>query len=242
MVKYVCRSRDRQSTLFHPSGYYSANDTGLYYCNARYYSPKWRRFISPDNTAYLDPEPVNGLNLYCYCNNDPVNLVDPSGHEAKWWQCLISGLEVVAGIALCFVPGMQGFGATLIGIGAGSIINGYITELNGGSFTAGWAGGQVAGAFALIPGISWAAPALGAFVGSVVTDGIDSNWRKIDWSKAFWSGIISLGINIFPTMVGEMVTKLKISDAAVFLVNAYIAALTSTASSIVNVFWRGKQK
>ena len=53
-------------------GYYYDSDTGLYYCNARYYSPKWRRFISPDDTAYLDTESVNGLNLYCYCNNDPV--------------------------------------------------------------------------------------------------------------------------------------------------------------------------
>ena len=40
-----------------------------------------RRFISPDDTAYLDPESVNGLNLYCYCNNDPVNYCDPSGHS-----------------------------------------------------------------------------------------------------------------------------------------------------------------
>ena len=60
-------------------GYYYDDDTGLYYCNARYYSPKWRRFISPDDTAYLDPESVNGLNLYCYCNNDPVNYADPTG-------------------------------------------------------------------------------------------------------------------------------------------------------------------
>ena len=171
-----------------------------------------------------------------------MNLVDPSGHEAKWWQWLISGLEVVAGIVLCFVPGMQGFGAALIGIGAGSIINGYITELNGGSFTAGWVGGQFAGAFALIPGIGWAAPALGAFVGSVITDWIDSGWHGIDWEKAIWSGIIAWGINIFPTMVGEIASSFDIYDSAVFLVNAYIAALTSTASSIVNVFWRGKQQ
>ena len=53
--------------------YYSDDDTGLYYLNARYYSPKWRRFISPDDTSYLDPENVNGLNLYCYCGNDPIN-------------------------------------------------------------------------------------------------------------------------------------------------------------------------
>ena len=71
-------------------GYYYDEDTGLYYCNARYYSPKWRRFISPDDTAYLDPESVNGLNLYCYCNNDPVNYKDPTG------KLLISSLFIAA--------------------------------------------------------------------------------------------------------------------------------------------------
>ena len=71
-------------------GYYFDSDTGLCYCNARYYSPKWRRFISPDDTAYLDPESVNGLNLYCYCNNDPVNYKDPTG------KLLISSLFIAA--------------------------------------------------------------------------------------------------------------------------------------------------
>ena len=59
--------------IFNPfryRGYYYDEDTGLYYLNARYYSPVWRRFISPDDTAYLDPESVNGLNLYAYCNKD----------------------------------------------------------------------------------------------------------------------------------------------------------------------------
>ena len=63
-------------------GYYFDQETGWYFLNARYYSPEWRRFISPDDTAYLDPKNVNGLNLYCYCNNDPVNYCDPSGRFA----------------------------------------------------------------------------------------------------------------------------------------------------------------
>ena len=54
-------------------GYYYDEDTKLYYLNARYYCPEWRRFISPDDTAFLDPENVNGLNLYAYCGNDPAN-------------------------------------------------------------------------------------------------------------------------------------------------------------------------
>ena len=62
-------------------GYYYDEATKLYYLNARYYNPQWRRFISPDDTAYLDPETPNGLNLYAYCGNDPVNYADPSGHS-----------------------------------------------------------------------------------------------------------------------------------------------------------------
>lgn len=76
--------------------YYFDRETGLYYLNARYYNPQWRRFISPDSTSYLNPATPNGLNLYCYCYNDPVNYADPSGHMPFW---LAAGL-VVAGIGL----------------------------------------------------------------------------------------------------------------------------------------------
>jgi len=55
-------------------GYYYDSETGLYYCNARYYSPKWRRFISPETSA-LNPYVVNGLNTYVYANNIPIEIV-----------------------------------------------------------------------------------------------------------------------------------------------------------------------
>ncbi len=55
-------------------------ETGLYFYQARYYNPVLGRFISPDP---LVPEPGNpqSLNRYSYVANNPVTLVDPSGHQ-----------------------------------------------------------------------------------------------------------------------------------------------------------------
>ena len=65
---------------FRYRGYRFDTEKGFYFLNTRYYNPEWRRLISPDDTSYLDPENVNGLNLYTCCGNDPVNYADHSGH------------------------------------------------------------------------------------------------------------------------------------------------------------------
>lgn len=62
-------------------GYLYDYETGLYYCQNRYYSPSWGRFISMDDPAQLTQnmeEPLNA-NLFTYCYNDPVNNIDPNG-------------------------------------------------------------------------------------------------------------------------------------------------------------------
>ena len=55
-------------------------ETNMYYCHTRYYMPRWCRWLIADNINYLEPENINGMNLYQYCNNDPINNIDPSGH------------------------------------------------------------------------------------------------------------------------------------------------------------------
>lgn len=78
-------------------GYYYDEETGFYNLFSRYYDPQIGRFISPDNVNYLDPARINGLNLYAYCNNDPVNLCDPSGHSATASFLIGMGIAALAG-------------------------------------------------------------------------------------------------------------------------------------------------
>ena len=70
-------------------GYCYDYDMGMYYLQSRYYDPNTGRFINADDTNYLNATgTVLGCNLFVYCENDPVNNVDPKGNScastASW--------------------------------------------------------------------------------------------------------------------------------------------------------------
>ena len=76
---------------------------GLIYMRARYYDPAIGRFISEDPGR-------NGANWYVYCENNPVNLVDPDGQEGRTlMQELI--LFLGAPLALDIISGLMIKGA-----------------------------------------------------------------------------------------------------------------------------------
>jgi hypothetical protein len=59
----------------------------LYYLQSRYYDPDIGRFINPD--VYFDTfEGEYSTNMFIYCNDDPVNKVDPSGEWAEFFTWL----------------------------------------------------------------------------------------------------------------------------------------------------------
>ena len=58
-----------------------ADASGLLYMNARYYNPTTARFLSQDTYTGSASDPWT-QHLYAYCNNNPVNMVDPTGHMA----------------------------------------------------------------------------------------------------------------------------------------------------------------
>ena len=87
-------------------GYYYDVETGLFMMGHRYYSPELCRFIQPDDIEYLDPSSINGLNLYCYCMNNPIMYADPSGHFPLFILTALIGAIIGVGItaAVDYIP------------------------------------------------------------------------------------------------------------------------------------------
>ena len=90
---------------FRYRGYYFDTETGLYYLNSRYYDPETCRFVNGDGYVSTG-QGILGSNMFAYCENNPVNRIDPSGEIAI--TATITGTAI--GVAL------WKFGMVLLGI------------------------------------------------------------------------------------------------------------------------------
>ena len=85
---------------FRYRGYYYDTETGLYYLTTRYYDPEVCRFISAD--VYMSTgQGVLGGNMWAYCLNNPVAMVDSNGQETNW-NTLFGGIELLLVAAVGF--------------------------------------------------------------------------------------------------------------------------------------------
>ena len=184
-------------------------ETGLFWCNSRYYNPEWGRWISPDSIEYLDPQSINGLNLYAYCMNNPIMYVDPSGHMPEWVQWVIGGLAiaglVVATVLTC---GVAGAGAAAVGAAmlTGGLVSAGINVIDqlhdGGEFN--WtelAISTLSGtAYGLVVGLSGGAAAgtwsWGAYAGKLAVAGGTSLLNSWNENKSFKDTMISFGSSL----------------------------------------------
>jgi len=78
------------------AGQYYDSESGLYYLRARYYDPRIGRFISEDTYKGKIEDPST-LNLYVYCQGNPIKYNDLSGHIVGTVIGTISG-GVVGGV------------------------------------------------------------------------------------------------------------------------------------------------
>lgn len=113
-------------------GYYYDNDLGLYYLQSRYYDATIGRFINADSEISGIGSSILGNNSFAYCQNNPVNSSDPTGHWPKWLggALTIAGgvAQIAAGAALGAFSSWTGIGAVAAGL---LVINGGATVVQG---------------------------------------------------------------------------------------------------------------
>ena len=206
-----------QLNPFRYKGYYYDNESGMYYCNSRYYNPQWGRFLNSDSIEYLDPESINGLNLYAYCGNDPINRFDPTGHS---WKSFWNG--VGAWFSDNWVKLAIGAGAIALGV----LTMGVATLISGAGMAAALSAMGTAAVSSLVQvGISTAISAgIGFAVGGITSgswDGaVDGMLNGIAdgfmWGGIFagagqvLSGAMKITRTLAPNFNGVQIGKVKL--------------------------------
>lgn len=72
------QSREIPAKRYRYTGKERDEETGFYYQGARYYAPWLVRWTAADPTGIK-----GGLNIYTYCNNNPIMLHDPNGTQGE---------------------------------------------------------------------------------------------------------------------------------------------------------------
>lgn len=83
-------------------GYYYDNETGYYYLQSRYYDSNICRFINADlhEIVNVTKDICTGINLFSYCNNNPINNSDPDAH---FTLVVVAGVSISAGAVAAIV-------------------------------------------------------------------------------------------------------------------------------------------
>lgn len=190
--------------------------------------------------------------------------MDPSGYLSKFVAWLISGLAIIGGIFLCATGTYSVFGGMLIAGGVESLINGYMTEANGGDFTAGYIGGFIAGGlsgagaglggeaffkasevsnFASIGylmlgiGVSYTGGFVGNLLGTIYTSWHNSDFKKvdIDWEETLAMSTFIGTLNILAGFGSSMSTISSTTGALANDLNSKIASWIVTGLIIGGV-------
>lgn len=146
------------------TGSVTDNSTGLQYMNSRFYDSSTGRFITQDSYSGNPYDPWT-QHLYSYCGNNPVNMVDPTGHFCI--SAIIIG-AIVGAVIGAGIVGYQDYKDD------GKIFNGSKTVGDyalgvaiGGA--AGAAVGAAVGAVSAAGGVGAAVKAAGAGIKSAAT-------------------------------------------------------------------------
>jgi len=138
-IKFICK----ENTVKHRLR--PLHSSGLVYFGARYYDVGIGRFITPDPLGMID-----GPNMYLYCGNEPVNLIDVWGLCGNDWEMKTLG-----------------FGLLQLSLGLGEVSSGWgilmMSEVN-----------------PLVGAVGYGMIELGLFTAIMSVDSIDKGLKGVD--------------------------------------------------------------
>jgi RHS repeat-associated protein len=134
---------------FRYCGEYLDDETGFYYLRARFYDPEIGRFVSEDTYRGKATDTLS-LNLYTYCQGDPVNNIDPTGHFLNVLFGAIAGFFIGGGVDLVGQLISNGFDFSAVdwesvgaSAAAGTVTGAMAGATGGGSLVAQTVGGAL---------------------------------------------------------------------------------------------------
>ena len=184
---------------FFYKGYYYDEETQLYYCNSRYYNPNICRWISIDEISYLDSDDINGINLWCYCGNNPVMYLDSEGK--KWYHWAVGAAIIVGFGVLTFCT--AGYSIPTMLTAMASIFSTTVAPSAASALCAGaFIGSALIGGVGLImggalniDGWSWESASKGFMIGSIIGAIIGGSWGKVHYGMQS-IGKMAINVNI----------------------------------------------
>ena len=240
------------NNIFLYKGYCYDVETGWFWLSSRYYSPELCRFISPDDIEYLDLESFNGLNLYCYCYNNPISYYDPSGHSAILVALLVGafvggviggaygGLTAAANDQNVLAGVLIGIGAgALMGAGAGvaslylaPVIVGQAAVVGGVTYSAG-------AAMAIGSGIAFGSGFIGGMAADALTQVVNDGGVK-NLGSLFVSGFQWGLINTASAFLGSLGGPVSTLDSA--LLSGIFGSVTSAVGMTIDILRNKKNQ
>ena len=210
VVKYTynawgrCRSTGNSTIAsinpYRYRGYYYDTESGFYFLQTRYYDPYTGRFLSMDDVEYIDPEANGGVNLFAYCNNNPVMGVDPTGHSL---------LAILGGFAISALVGWavgELFGEQIVS-GVSSVVNGGTAIATGISLLAFGPVGMIAGGLLMLLGIGTASFGVNEIVDGITGTNYIQKWTGM--SDGLYGGLYA-GLNI-ASSIGSIAGNMYVS-------------------------------
>ncbi len=196
--------------------------TGLYYYGARYYDPQLGRFISADTIVQAPYDPQS-LNRYSYCNNNPINYVDPTGNSwwKSFWHSFVGSFVggVVTALAMVFSGGSLAPMAPFIFGG----VSGAVT----GGLSGGWQGALIGA------GMGLATAGAAVYGGSVAVAGLLAAGVGFSYARGGLGGVGNFAAGLAGSIIGGTAGFNVGSDVGNFIQSDSLPNLASERGSVL---------